>query len=149
MIDKNLYDKAMNIAKTFDVSSGSDCVVLYSISFLPTKENKDEAFAYIKGNPSSVMIDQTSCGKALNDLFGDGADFDEQDKIKIAEVWAVASKRFIAQASGNITAFVKNADPRSVFRRIELPAIIKNAEIKTINGVDKNQFTFSDESVCF
>lgn len=144
MIDNYLYEKAVNIAETFDVASARDCVVVYSISFLPTKGNKDAAFAYIKNNPSSIMIDQTPCGKALNKLFGNGADFDDEDKQKVAKVWAIASKRFIAQASGNITAFVKNADARSVFRSVELPAILKNDRIKTINGVDKNQFTFSD-----
>ena len=144
MIDKDLYDKAMKIAETFDVSSNADCVVLYSISFLPTKENKDAAFEYIKNNPSAMMIDQTPCGSALNEVLGDGDGFDEQDKLKVAEIWAVASKRFIAQASGNISAFVKHADPRSVFRSVELPAIMRNPAIKTINGGDKNQFTFSD-----
>lgn len=144
MIDKDLYDKAMKIAEAFDVSSNADCVVLYSISFLPTKENKDAAFEYIKNNPSSMMIDQTPCGNALNEVLGDGDGFDEHDKQKVAEIWTVASKRFIAQARGNITAFVKNADPRSVFRSVELPAIMRNTAIKTINGIDKNQFTFSD-----
>lgn len=144
MIDKDLYCRAMKIAETFEVGSSKDCVVLYSISFLPTKENKDAAFDYIKNNPSSMMIDHTPCGKALNDLLGDGNDLDEQDKMKVADIWAVASKRFIAEASGNITAFVKNADPRSVFRSVELPAIMKNDKISTINWVDKNQFTFSD-----
>lgn len=144
MIDKDLYDKAMKIAETFDVGSNADCVVLYSISFLPTKENKDAAFEYIKNNPSAMMIDQTPCGSALNEVLGDGDRFDEHDKQKVAEIWTVASKRFIAQARGNITAFVKNADPRSVFRSVELPAIMRNPAIKTINGIDKNQFTFSD-----
>ena len=144
MIDDTLYNKALEIAETFNVSSLRDCVVLYSVSFLPTKENKDNAYEYIKAYPKSIMIDDTPCGRALNELFGDDADFDDNDKQKTAEVWAVASKRFIAQASGNITAFVKGADPRSVFRRVELPAILQNPAIKTINGIDKNQFTLSD-----
>ena len=43
-------------------------------------------------------------------------------------------------ASGNVTAFVDNADPRSVFRSEELPAILRNPKILTINGVDKFAF---------
>ena len=144
MIDKDLYDKAMKIAETFDVSSNADCVVLYSISFLPTKENKDAAFEYIKNNPSAMMIDQTPCGSALNEVLGDGDGFDEHDKQKVAEIWTVASKRFIAQASRNLSAFRQHADPQSVYRSFKLPAIKINPSIKTINGVDKNQFTCSD-----
>ena len=59
---------------------------------------------------------------------------------EIAYLWKVASKRLLENASGNITAFVKDADERSVFRSMELPTILANDKIKTINGVDKFEF---------
>ena len=46
----------------------------------------------------------------------------------------------IAKASGNITVFVDGADARSVFRSVELPAILQNPNIDSINGKDKNKF---------
>ncbi len=140
MINRDIYEQAVNIAKTANVDSLPDTVVLYSISFLPTTENKENAFCYMDENPTSMTIEKTECGKSLLKL---GLDFDilpEEDKPVAAEIWAIASKRFIQAASGNITAFVKNADKRSIFRSTELPQILENSAIKTINGTDKSEF---------
>ena len=141
MINKDIYTKAVNIAKNGNVDSLPDTIVLYSISFLPTIENKIKAFRYIDDHPSAMTIEKTECGRALLEL---GLDFDilpDEDKAIAAEIWAIASKRFIQAASGNIIAFVKNADKRSVFRSTELPQILQNSAIKTINGIDKFEFT--------
>lgn len=140
MIDENLYNQAVNIAKTGNVDSLPDSVVLYSISFLPTTENKQKAFRYMEKNPSSMTIEKTQCGRDLLKL---GFDFDalqDEDKGVAAEIWKIASARFIRAASGNITAFVENADIRSVFRSTELPQILQNPAIRTINGTEKFEF---------
>lgn len=140
MINDSLYEQALNIARTADVSTPPDSAVLYSVSFLPTKENKDRAFDYIRKVSGAMMIDQTPCGKQLVELGFDAGDLSEDDKLRVAEIWKVASKRFIESASGNVTAFVKNADPRSVFRSMELPEIMKNPNISSINGMPKSRF---------
>ena len=108
----DFYDNALSVAKTYDVSTKPDSLVLYSISFLPTKENKIQAFDFVKSHPGMVMLDHTPCGIKMMDM----------------------------GPSGNITAFVKDADERSVFRSMELPTILANENIKTINGVDKFEF---------
>ena len=59
---------------------------------------------------------------------------------ELMKIWAIASERFIAAASGNITAFADNADPRSTFRRIELPNLLKNEKISTVNGINKFKY---------
>ena len=84
------------------------------------------------------MIDQTPCGKKLIAL---GMLDHVLPKEQIVEIWKLASKRLIAAASGNVTAFVDKADKRSVFRQQELPGLLKNDNVKTINGIDK--FTFA------
>lgn len=140
MISENLYKQAVNIAKTDNVDSLPDTVVLYSVSFLPTMENKDMAFRYMSENPASMTIEKTECGRNLLKL---GFDFDilpDEDKATAANIWKIASSRFIKSASGNVTAFVKNADKRSVFRSVELPEIMSNPKIRTINGIDKFDF---------
>lgn len=142
MISDSLYKQALLIARTADVSTPRDSVVLYSVSFLPTKENKDKAFTYVREVPDAMMIDQTPCGKQLVELGFDAGDLTEEDKMKAAEIWKVASKRFIESASGNVTAFVKGADPRSVFRSMELPEILRNPNISSINGMPKGDFKF-------
>lgn len=135
----DFYDNALAVAKTYDVSTKPDSLVLYSISFLPTKENKIQAFEYVKSHPGSVMLDHTPCGIKMMDMGLENGRCDLKED-EIAYLWKVASKRLLEGASGNITAFVKNADERSVFRSMELPTILANENIKTINGQDKFEF---------
>mgnify|MGYP007056306878 CR=1 FL=1 len=131
----------MEVAGTEDVRSAPDTVVLYSVSYQPTTENKDNALAFMQANPQMVMIDDTVCGRRLIELGFDWSMIDnDEDRVKAAEIWRLASHRFIDCAVGNVTAFVNNADPRSVFRSEELPAILKNPKILTINGLDKFAF---------
>ena len=140
MISEDVYKQAIDIAKHDNVDSLPDTVVLYSISFLPTAKNKEDAFRYMSENSQAMTIEKTDCGKKLLEL---GIDFDilpNEDKAVAAEIWAIASKRFIEKACGNVVAFVKDADKRSVFRSTELPQILENAAIKTINGIDKFEF---------
>lgn len=131
----NILQKAFKIAQTADVSSAPNSVVLYSVSYLPSKENKLKALAYIKMHKSCLTLDNTECGKKLIAL-GLETDFKVPEE-ELMKIWAIASERFISEASGNITAFVDGADERSTFRRIELPNILKNDKILTINGENK------------
>ena len=136
----DLYAQAMKIAETFDVATPENSVVLYSISYLPTTENRDRAFACVGANPGRLMIEHTPCGAALVKLGLDSADKCKLSAEQIAAVWKVASRRFIEAASGNVSAFVDGADPRSVFRSMELPTILQNEHIRTINNMDKYAF---------
>ena len=130
--------EAYKIAQNESVETSADSVVLYSISYLPTRENKDKALAYLKNHPECRTLDDTPCGKKLIALgleTGSGCPDSE-----ILKVWAIASARFIAAASGNVLAFVENADPRSTCVSVELPHILQNDKIKMINGIAKEVF---------
>lgn len=135
----SLYSRALNIAQTYDVSIPKDCLVVYSISFLPTKENRDKAFEHVKKYKKKMMMEHTDCGAKLSEL---GLENTEHGLTyeQVFSIWGAASKRMIAQASGDVTAFVDNADERSVFRCVELPNILANPGIKTINKIDKKKF---------
>ena len=135
----DLYEQAVRVAQTMSVSTPKDGVVLYSVSFLPSKENKEKAFAYLDTHPEAMMIDQTECGKELIRLGLDG-DKSGLSSEEIAAVWKIASARMISEARGDVVAFVKDADPRSVFRSTVLPAILRNEVVKSINGWDKFRF---------
>ena len=139
-MDNELLQKAMEIALTYDVQTAKDSVVVFSVSFQPSKENKIKAKEYVAQNSSYTILDYTPCGEALLKLNLEDYAQDDDDMEKIAEVWRVASKRFMESASGNITAFVEGADERSVFRMAEFPEIIRNPDILTINGIDKEVF---------
>jgi hypothetical protein len=137
----NKIKKAYEIAYNYDVYSAPDSVVLYSVSYLPNKDNKIKAYEYIKTHKNCITLDDTECGKNLIEL-GLETDF-KAPKEELMKIWAIASERFIMSASGNVTAFVENADPRSTFRKVELPNLLKNDKVKSING--ENKFVFAEK----
>ncbi len=136
---KQVFYDAMEVAKTYDVSTTENGLVLYSVSFLPTKENRNQAFNYVKQNPSAMTMENTVCGAKLVEM-GLANDSSDLSADEIATIWATASERMIAQAKGMITAFVNGADPRSVFCKVELVNVLKNPSITTINGENKYSF---------
>lgn len=131
-------EKARQIALYDDVSTPPDSVVLYSISYQPTDENKQLALQYMQTHPESYMLDNTKCGQKLMAMGLETGN--ENPPSELMKIWAIASRRFILAASGNVTAFVQNADKRSTFCSIELPLILENEQIHTINHIDKYQF---------
>lgn len=130
--------EGLRIAETFSVETEENQAVLYSISYQPTAKNKDAAYAYVQAHPHAKTLDDTPCGKTLCAQGYQSTMDIAPDALK--KIWYTASERFIAAAVGNITAFVENADKRSTFCSVEAPAILKNAQIKTVNGVDKFVF---------
>lgn len=135
---QDLLALAWKIAETDDVSSPVDSVVLYSISYQLSDINKRRAVEFLQAHPEKMTLDNTVCGKALIALGLETGN--ENPPQELMQIWALASKRFIAAACGNITAFVENADPRSTFVSVELPQILQNDHITTINGEDKFVF---------
>ena len=134
-----LYETALSVAETFDVRLPKNSVVLYSISYLPTTKNRDDAFSYVKKNKKAHMIEDTECGKKLVEL-GIGYQETGLSQEQVMHIWSIASRRFINSVSGNVTAFVEGADKRSVFRMVELPLLLQNENVKLINGIDKHEF---------
>ena len=134
-----IFNDAMEVANTYDVSTPENGLVLYSVSFLPTKENRDKAFGYVKNHPGTATIENTLCGAKLVEMDLSSKDYNLSND-DIALIWATASKRMIEKARGEVTAFVKGADPRSVFCRVELTNIIENDFITKVNGEDKHSF---------
>ena len=139
-MSSELFKKAFRVAHDYDVSTPENSVVLYSISYQKSKENRDNAFDYVKRHPGSMMIEHTDCGAKLVEMGLSSSDCGLSAE-EIADIWAIASKRFIDAAKGEVIAFVKGADPRSDFRKQELPSIWDNENITRING--ENKFNFA------
>ena len=135
---QELIDKALKIAEAFDVSTKENCAVVYSVSYMPHEENKINARKFIKNNAGVKMLDDTPCGQALINLGLDGKVNNVSEEI--TKIWKIASSRYIASASGNITAFVDGADERSTFCTTELNDIMQNPNITHINHIEKNIF---------
>ena len=132
--------QAWQIAENADVYTPESSVVLYSISYQSSDMNKRMAMEYLHNHSDKMTLDNTECGKKLIALgLETGNDNPDRELLKI---WALASERFIMSASGNVVAFVDNADKRSTFVSVELPLILKNEKILSINNQDK--FVFAE-----
>lgn len=133
-----MLNKALKIAREYDVSTYPDGAVVYSVSYMPTNRNKDNALNYIQKNENAKMLDDTPCGKALIALGLDGKVNEVGEEV--TKIWRIASARYIAAASGNINAFVDGADERSTFCTTELLEILQNPNITHINNIEKQAF---------
>mgnify|MGYP006916034455 CR=1 FL=1 len=132
----HLQQQALHIAQTFDVTTPKDKLVLFSISFQNNDTNKQLADNYISSHQGFVTIASTPCGKALEEL----QLFDKKNELtqdEAYQIWGIASTRMVLYAKGNITAFIKGAHPLSTFCQYELPTILLNQNITTVNGKDK------------
>lgn len=134
-----IFNQAIEIAQSYDVSTPKNGLVLYSISYLPTTQNRDKAFEFVQKQKGYQTIENTPCGAKLVELNFSHSQYNLTSK-EISQIWSIASKRMIEQAQGNIIAFVDGVDYRSVFYQTELPNILKNPHINTINNEDKYLF---------
>lgn len=135
--------QAWQIANSADVSTPENSVVLYSISYQPSDINKRKAMAYLRENPDKKTLDDTECGKKLIDLGLETGN--KNPDAELLKIWALASERFIKAVRGNVTAFVDNADKRSTFVSVELPLLLQNEKVQTVNGQDK--FIFAEKFI--
>lgn len=120
---------ADNIAKKGDFTTKPDSSVFYS-----GKGNRDKALASIQsgGQP----IDSTPGGRALDgeNLYGEASLL----RPEADSYWSTASRRFAESASGNVTAYVKGAQPDRVFGSTELPVLLRNPKVTNINGIPRS-----------
>lgn len=144
MSEKNnsSYEEALNVAASYDISTPVSSIVLYSISYQATDKNLQDAIAYVAKTDGKLLIEDTLCGKKLIELGFDYNDNSHPLEQRIA-VWKVASERFVEHAQGDVTAFVDGADKRSVFLTAELPELLNNPKVSSINGIDKYEFANS------
>lgn len=79
-----------------------------------------------------TTLEKTGAGKALDDqdLF---SKLDYSDAIV---PWENLSKRFASEASGTVKAWVGGASPKSVWNRIEKPALLQNPSVRKIIMLD-------------
>ena len=123
----------MQGAARFNVSSFNNKAVFYSGD---NDKNKARALAQKGLNP----IDRTFAGKKLagiNERYRQRFGLLEGDR-RSNKVWTLASKRYAQNARGSVKTFVCGSRPNSVFRKTELPTLLKNQKVTSINGIDRN-----------
>jgi hypothetical protein len=119
--------RAADIAAKGDFKTPHDRSVFYS-----GPGNREKALHAAQNG--GVPIDATPGGKALNaeNLYGE---FSPVTNKEADAIWSKASETFANAASGDVTAFVRGALPNRVFGSTELPLLLKNGNVTSINGI--------------
>ncbi len=142
---QNWYETAVEAIDNLSVQTPENGLVLYSVSYLKTEENKQKALRFVEDYPQKMLLEQTECGKKLLELGLEDEAETPEDRVKQHEIWSMFLRKGIAEARGNVTAFVDSADACGKFLDVCLLAILDNDSIDTINDVDK--FDFVNEKV--
>ena len=134
-----IYARSMSIARAYPLGAPLDGITLYTISFQPTKANWEAAEHFLASSPGHSTIDHTAIGPRLiaEPLYDKAYGFTREQSYA---PWFEASRRLLNAARGNVTAFVENANPNSTFVVVELPIIMANPAITTVNGVAKDEW---------
>jgi hypothetical protein len=101
--------------------------------------------AWDKGHPPATFIDQTLAGKKLDKYDGDQSvyaffegiygEFSDEAFYHADKVMRFASREFARAAYGHVETAVCGANISNVFFEVELPELIRNKRIETINDV--------------
>jgi hypothetical protein len=151
----NFQEHFNRIAESSSVKS-KDKAVFYS-----GEGNQQRAIDYAQ-KTGAVPIDHTPAGKQLNGIYNKAFEYygnkllgnKATDAVmnKVSErygnrrlgnkaadaVMDKVSERFAKNARGHVNTFVIGAKPERIFRTTELPALLNNSKVKSINGVDRN-----------
>jgi hypothetical protein len=132
MRKEDIVAEALRIASEGDVSSAIDRAVFFS-----NARNRKAAIEFCRKNPDHKTILHLDMYKQLEplNLFGKDSVFDIEEAVDIT---ALISARFAQAASGNVLMFYDKVSSRSTFFTLELPALIKNPNVTTINGASKD-----------
>lgn len=88
----------------------------------------------------ACSLEDTTGGEFLISL---QLNYPENDPLFVVarNLWDVLSSRFVGAAIGRIEIIAEGAFNDSVFRTVELDALLSNAKITTINGLDRKYFS--------
>ena len=129
-----LKETAVRIALNADVSSPRDSAVFFAGS----KKNMREAMHFCRENSEDgfMTLLHTEAHQQLSELPLSGREsrFSSEEMFDLN---GAASARFAQEASGNVTVFCNKVTGRSTFFTLELPALLLNDEVETINNEDK------------
>jgi RHS repeat-associated protein len=125
---------AQKIVDEHTFATDKDKAVFYSGKDHSGTKNHDRALADVSRRQAQP-IDVLDGGKALNDenLYSKFNPLYAEADI----YWSQASEKYAKGASGDIIAHVNGAKSDRVFATIELPILLDNEKVTTINGVPR------------
>jgi hypothetical protein len=126
------------VAKKYPVDSNGRAV------FYSGGANYFRAYEYAN-QKRAVTVERTSAGRALftlkplnrntNNVYTRNPLTANRHADRIS---TITSWRFAKTASGDVKTFVCGARHNSVFRKTELPTLLRNKKVTSINGIDRN-----------
>ncbi len=125
----------------FDVTPPHNRAVFHSSPTGFTMNMRDAARWIKAQDKGHVTVGMVKDGITLNkaDLYtrydGKKEDIDYVHRV----IWGKASEKYAKSASGAVTCFVRRDEARSIFREIELPALLKNDKVTYINGIPRKE----------
>lgn len=149
-MDKDKYHSHIR-SDDFDVSTPHDGAIFYS--------NDREDQLHLNRNSADesglTRLERTAGGSWLEaqktyqsiESLGPGEAFIgprtqsqfEATKTSADAVWHEASTKFARSVSGNVTTRVIGAEEDTIFRSKELPALLENQKVSSINGVSREE----------
>ena len=132
-----LIAKGLEVALYGDTSSDQDKAVFFSGA-----DEKRQAADFCRKNPGYKHVCMTEALHQFDDLklFGRGSPLTIKE---IYDLGDIISERFAQEASGNVTIFIgPKCKPHGTFMRVELPAIMSNEAVLTINGNPKQNYNY-------
>lgn len=137
---------ARNVAFASNATTDKDCAIFFS------GKHKTGAEFFILNNPHYQAIHTLPVGLFLEtlNLFG----HKDISREEAYDIWNIAGRRYAENASGNVMLVVngkiditsdlstlaQELPDYGTFRSIELPRLLANDRVPTINGRDKWQF---------
>lgn len=87
-----------------------------------------------------TLIEHTEAGQIIDKQFEQwrlaGKDISEGLENK---VWEKASEQYAQQAQGDVVAYNLNAQPDGIYRQTELPNLVENENVSSINGFTRDE----------
>jgi hypothetical protein len=129
----------------FDVSTLPDRAIFYSgvdravTRMMPEHDGKNWKLAeFVSGHIGFCNLEGTLGGSWL---FKQNLSHLTENERN--EIWASASIKFAQAARGNVTAYVEGAREDKIFRTHELPALLANLKVSSINQRDCEVLRFA------
>lgn len=127
-----IEQQALDIAQHAPFEARPDRFVFFS-----NKRNRNAAIEFCRKNPEFMTVLHTPTHQRLEalPLFGKNSLIPLDEAVDIS---AVASARFAKAAEGNVLVFFDKVSDHSTFFTIELPVLMQNDKVETINGAPKS-----------
>lgn len=137
---RNKFMQAAVIDKAFHLAEHADVSTTNLVLFSSTLENQKRAEHYTNTNLDADLIHTTPAGFVLErlELFNQNLHIIDHDVSYLP--WDILAFRLARETtSANVTAFVEGSIEASAFRMFEVPHLMANPHVLTINGDNKIQ----------